>query len=94
VIEVAEFTVKVVAGVDPKLTAEAPVRLVPVMVTGVPPAVDPELGLTEVTAGVEVPPPPPPPPGAEALSSAAALADVPAGDWVALGVRVLETLGS
>ncbi len=48
---VAEFTVKLVAAVDPKATAVAPVRLVPVMVTKVPPTYDPELGLIEVTAG-------------------------------------------
>ena len=41
-----------VAGLDaPKLTAVVPVRLVPVMVTEVPPAVGPEDGLTAVTVG-------------------------------------------
>ena len=35
----------------PKLTAVAPVKLVPVMVTTVPPAVGPLLGLTPVTLG-------------------------------------------
>ena len=35
----------------PKLTAVAPVKLVPVMVTTVPPAVGPLLGLTPVTVG-------------------------------------------
>lgn len=50
VIEVAEITVKV-ALVVPKWTAVAPVRLVPVMVTEVPPVLEPEVGLTEVTLG-------------------------------------------
>ena len=35
----------------PKLTALAPVKSVPVMVTTVPPAVGPEAGLTPVTVG-------------------------------------------
>jgi hypothetical protein len=52
VIEVAELTVKLVAATDPKLTAVAPVKLVPVMVTDVPPAVIPRLGLTLVTVVV------------------------------------------
>src|SRR6476660_6445319 len=51
VICVALFTVNVVAAVAPKLTAVAPVRLVPVMVTLVPPAVVPEVGETLVTVG-------------------------------------------
>ncbi len=40
-IEVAELTVKPVAAVAPKSTAVAPVKLVPVMVTLVPPAAGP-----------------------------------------------------
>ena len=40
----------------PNLTALAPVRLVPVMVTEVPPAVGPEEGETAVTVGVETAP--------------------------------------
>src|SRR6478735_5284050 len=51
VIDVALLTVNVVAAVAPKLTAVAPVNPVPVMVTDVPPAVGPELGLTLVTVG-------------------------------------------
>ena len=51
VIEVAEFTVKPVAGVAPKLTAVAPVKPVPVMVTEVPPATGPDVGEIEVTTG-------------------------------------------
>ena len=48
---VAESTVKPEAAVPPKLTALAPVRLVPVTVTTVPPVVGPEAGLTPVTVG-------------------------------------------
>src|SRR5580658_3338036 len=44
------FTVKT-ALVDPKSTAVAPVRLVPVMVTGVPPACGPLVGESLVTVG-------------------------------------------
>ena len=52
VIEVAEFTVKLVAGFpEPKSTAVAPVRFVPVMVTLVPPVVRPAIGDTLVTVG-------------------------------------------
>ena len=51
VIDVAELTVKPVAGVAPKLTAVAPVKPVPVMVTEVPPAVGPVVGEIEVTVG-------------------------------------------
>ena len=36
----------------PNLTPVAPVKLVPVMVTVVPPAVVPEVGLIPVTVGV------------------------------------------
>ena len=51
VICVAELTVKLVAAVLPNFTAVAPVKLVPVMTTVVPPAVGPVLGLTAVTVG-------------------------------------------
>ncbi len=47
---VAEAT-KNGAAVVPKCTAVAPTKLVPVMVTPVPPAVEPETGLTAVTVG-------------------------------------------
>ena len=50
-IEVAELTVKLVALVAPNLTAVAPVKFVPVIVTTVPPVVGPEFGLTGVTVG-------------------------------------------
>ena len=49
--EVALLTITPVAALAPKSTAVAPVRLVPVMVTEVPPAVGPEVGLTPVTVG-------------------------------------------
>jgi hypothetical protein len=49
---VVEFTtVILVADEPPIVTAVAPVKLVPVMVTLVPPAVGPLLGLMPVTAG-------------------------------------------
>ncbi len=53
--EVAELTVKLEAGVVPKSTAVAPDRLVPVIVTLVPPLTGPEVGLRPVTEGVELP---------------------------------------
>ena len=54
VIDVELFTVKLVAGVEPKSTAVAPVRFVPVMVTVVPPAAGPLVGLTADTVGAEM----------------------------------------
>ena len=51
VIEVALTTVTFVAGVVPKSTAVAPVKSVPVIVTGVPPAVVPLVGERAVTVG-------------------------------------------
>src|SRR5438876_9990354 len=49
---VALTTLTPVAGLPPTLTVAGPVsKLVPVMVTAVPPAVGPELGLTAVTVG-------------------------------------------
>jgi hypothetical protein len=48
---VALLTVKVVAAVAPNFTAVAPVKLVPVIVTDVPPVVGPLVGLMEVTEG-------------------------------------------
>ena len=53
VIEAALFTVKLAAAVAPNLTAVAPVKLVPVMVTEVPPTEGPELGTTDLTVGCE-----------------------------------------
>jgi hypothetical protein len=52
VIDVAEATVNEAAAVPPKETAVAPVRLVPMMETVVPPAVVPLAALTEVMVGV------------------------------------------
>ena len=52
VICVSEFTVKLAAAVPPKLIAVTVVRREPVMVTDVPPAVVPAVGLTEVTTGI------------------------------------------
>ena len=51
VIEVAELTVKLVAAVLPNFTAVAPVKLVPVMVTLVPPVAGPEVGARPLTVG-------------------------------------------
>jgi hypothetical protein len=51
VISVEETTVKLAAGFEPKSTAVAPVRFVPVMVTLVPPAGSPASGDTDVTVG-------------------------------------------
>jgi hypothetical protein len=51
VICVAEFTVNPVAFVAPKRTAVAAVNPVPVIVTLVPPDVEPELGLSALTVG-------------------------------------------
>ena len=51
VIDVAELTVKLAAGVVPKSTAVAPVSCRPVMVTVVPPAGGPDPGVTPVTIG-------------------------------------------
>ena len=50
VIAVAESAV-MMPGVAPKLTAEADERLAPLMVTEVPPAVGPLIGLIPVTEG-------------------------------------------
>jgi hypothetical protein len=47
----SESTVKDVACVDPKNTLIAPLNLAPVIVTDVPPAVGPLVGLIELTAG-------------------------------------------
>jgi len=52
VIWVAELTVKVLAGIDPKSTAIAVVNPVPLIVTDVPPVAGPIMGLMPVTDGV------------------------------------------
>jgi hypothetical protein len=51
VIDVLELTAKFVALTEPKLTAVAPVKLAPEMVTEVPPPPGPLLGVTELTLG-------------------------------------------
>ena len=51
VIWLSLFTVNADAGMDPKSTSVAPVKPEPVMVTLVPPASGPLVGLTAVTAG-------------------------------------------
>src|SRR6266702_693183 len=68
-----------VAAVVPKVTALAPERLAPVMVTKVPPAVGPLVGLTPLTLG---------PAGAEAGAMAALMFAVvrPALTFTALAV--------
>src|SRR5438105_21343 len=50
---VSESTVKVAGAPAPKLTALAPVKLVPVIVTTVPPDDGPVLGETPVTVGTD-----------------------------------------
>src|SRR5450631_2099400 len=56
VIWVAELTVKLAAAVAPNFTAVAPVKLVPVMTTLVPPASGPDVGVRPeiVGAGMKV----------------------------------------
>jgi hypothetical protein len=49
---VSEVTVKLSAAVLPKDTAVAPVKPLPSIVTTVPPAIVPELGVMPVTDGV------------------------------------------
>ncbi|MHC2619284.1 hypothetical protein ACVIW2_001316 [Bradyrhizobium huanghuaihaiense] len=53
VIDVAELNVKL-ADVAPNVTAVTPVKLVPVIVTEVPPAVGPAVGEIEVTVGAAI----------------------------------------
>jgi hypothetical protein len=54
VIEASEFTVNDVAAVVPNVTAVAPVKPLPEIVTLAPPALGPAVGLTELTAGAAV----------------------------------------
>ena len=51
VIDVAEFSVTLVATTPPKSTVAPVMKLVPVIVTTVPPPVGPDVGLIDVTAG-------------------------------------------
>ena len=48
---VGEFTTKLVAAESPKDTAERPVKFVPVIVTAVPPATEPDAGLMLLMTG-------------------------------------------
>src|SRR5579863_33707 len=88
VMDPALLTVKLVAATLPNFTALAPVKLVPVMVTMVPPAVEPEAGLRPVTVGGGGGAP------VEALRSMPRAEEVPAGDWVATGETDPVTLVS
>jgi hypothetical protein len=85
--EVIELSVTFVAAVPPKLTVAPVTKFVPVTVTVVPPAAGPEVGLRELTVGVEVL-------ADDASMRAPTAADVLAGDWVDVGATALETLGS
>jgi hypothetical protein len=51
VIDVADTTTTFVHAALPTVTAEVPVNKVPVIVIAVPPAVEPDVGFTEVTVG-------------------------------------------
>ncbi len=51
VIDVSLTTTTLVAGLTPTVTLLAPVKFVPVIVMAVPPAVDPDDGLTLVIVG-------------------------------------------
>jgi hypothetical protein len=51
---VADVTCTDVAADAPNMTVVVPVKWVPVMVTFVPPVVEPALGVTEVTVGAGV----------------------------------------
>jgi hypothetical protein len=51
VIDVAETTTTFVHAALPTVTAEAPVKFVPVIVIAVPPVVEPDVGDTAVTVG-------------------------------------------
>ena len=84
---VEDVTLNDVAATEPNLTAVAPVKLVPVTVSEVPPAVEPEDGLTFVTVGAGVPP-------VAAAISTATPPDRPLGLWVAVGCTAAETLTS
>ena len=53
-IDVAELNVKPAAAVPPNGTAVTPVKLVPVIVTDVPPAAGPAVGEIEVTVGAAI----------------------------------------
>ncbi len=50
-------TVTLLAAVPPNVTVAPATKFVPVIVTAVPPLVDPELGETELIVGAELPVP-------------------------------------
>src|SRR5690348_14085841 len=52
VISVSESTVKLAAGVAPNLTAVAPLKFLPAIVTSVVPVTGPNAGVSPVTSGV------------------------------------------
>ena len=54
VIDVAELTVRLVPALEPNFTPVAPVKLVPVTVTMVPPDRGPTFGDIEVTVGAAI----------------------------------------
>jgi hypothetical protein len=54
VIDVAETTVTLVQAEPPTVTVAPLTKFVPVIVIAVPPAVEPDVGLTEVTVGAAV----------------------------------------
>lgn len=58
VIDVLLATVMFVAAVPPNFTVAPEAKFVPVIVTPVPPLVDPEFGETDVTVGAGAPPDP------------------------------------
>ncbi len=84
----APFTTTLVPATVPNFTEVTPVKLVPLTVTEVPPAVDPDVGLTPVTVGAGG--------GAPllALNSTATAEEVEAGDCEAVGDTAPETVGS
>ena len=87
VIVVSLVTVKLNTGVTPNITAVAPVKLEPVMVSIVPPTVGPDVGLALVTVGVVGE-------GFDAVMSTATPPETPAGLWVVVGCTAPETLAS
>src|SRR5271169_6479792 len=83
VIWVLLATLRLVPRLEPKCTAVAPVKFVPVTVTLVPPAIGPPVGLIPVTVGPTL-----------AVIRAATTTETPAGLWVVLGVTAPDTFGS
>jgi hypothetical protein len=86
---VDEATLNDTAAIEPNLTAVAPLKPLPVMVTEVPPAIEPEDGLTFVTVGGAGGVTPVP-----ATISTATPPDTPLGLCVAVGCTAAETLTS